>query len=86
MDKRIADAEAFIVRAKKRIAAESAKIVEAEKQKQTFEQELAQAGKDRIGFRKEAEMQGSGSDTPIDPVSALEAELSRVRTDLVQLR
>ena len=46
VDKRIADAEAFTVRAKKRIEAESAKIVEAEKQKQIFEQELAQAEKD----------------------------------------
>ena len=56
MDKRIADAEALIVRAQKRIAAESAKIVEAEKQKQIFEQELAQAEKDLIGFRQVAEI------------------------------
>ena len=86
VDRRIADTEAFIVRAKKSIAAESTKIVEAEKQKQIFEQELAQAEKDLIGFRQEAEMQGSGSVAQFDPVSALEAELSRVRAELVQLK
>ena len=51
-----------------------------------FEQELAQAEKDLIGIRQEAEMQGSGSVAQIDPVSALEAELSRVRAELVQLK
>ena len=62
VDKRIADAEAFIARAKKRIAAESAKIVEAEKQKQIFEQESAQAEKDLVAFRQEADMvEGNGS-------------------------
>ena len=47
---------------------------------------LAQAEKDLIGFRQEAEMQSSGSVAQIDPVSALEAELSRVRAELVQLK
>ena len=86
VDKRIADAEAFIIRAKKLIEAESVKIMEAEKQKQIFEQELAQAEKDLIGFRQEAEMQGSGSVAQIDPVSSLDAELWRVGAELVQLR
>ena len=86
VDKGIADAEAFVVRAKKRIAAESAKMVKAEKQKHLFEQELAQAETDLIGFRQETEMHWSGSGVPINPVSALEAELSRVRAELAQLR
>ena len=65
--------------------AESAKIMEAEKQKQIFEQELAQAEKDLIGFRQEAECRAVVQ-LLRSILSALEAELSRVRAELVQLR
>ena len=78
LDKRIADAEAFIARAQKRVAAEAAKILEAEKQKQLFEEELALAEKDLECFRREAEtLQVSTTTNPSRPRLSVE---SRART------
>ena len=90
VDKRIEETSAFIARAKKRIAAESVKIEQAEKQRQLFEEELAQAERDLEGFRREAETSAGGSgpcrQESQDPVAVLEAELSRARAELAQLK
>ena len=88
VDKRIEDTSAFIARAKKRIAAESLKIEQAEKQRQVFEEELAQAERDLECFQREAETSQARPcrQESQDPVAVLEAELSRARAELAQLK
>ena len=76
---------------KKRIAAEFAKIEQAENQKQVFEEELSQAERDLECFQREAETSQAGGSGPCrqesqDPVAVLEAELSRARAELAQLK
>ena len=85
VDKRIADSMAFIERAKKRVAAESAKILEAEKMRRIYQDELEHAEKELQEVREEAERQKVGV-VEVNPVAELEAELSRVRAQLVQLQ
>ena len=73
---------AFIERAKKRVAAESAKILEAEKMRRIYQDELE---KELQEVREEAERQKVGV-VEVNPVAEFEAELSRVRAQLVQLQ